>query len=494
MKILYYAAWLMCLTGALLAASTEDFARAIRANDLKALRQITKEDTASRDPLGWTPLHYAALYGSPEAVRIVLEAGADPNARNQSQVTPLIFGAYDFEKTRLMVEKGGDVNAKASDGTTPLWVAAGAQGNERTVRYLLEKGANAAELRPSGADYLMRAAGHEDAGVIRLLLQKGADPRRAAKDGTTALTESFSIGEHERTGILIGAGADANAANTTAGIVKNGPIDSFGITPLMLAAISGDPAQISALITAGANLNATDHRHMTALMMAVATDRANAVIVQRLIDGGADLNTGDRYGETALDWARKYRNPAVLAALEKGGAKGKGLPPEPKKPAEYQPDAREAVTRAVALLTKSTEEFFPAGGGVRGVPPSAAGRARFRRAEGRRAACGTATAQEPDERDGGRTAATDECGPPADGVGGHDRYLSLPAGRHGGNGRAWGRVHGFSGSLCGGNSGFLGRVECGGFAASAAGKRYHPDHAGGSGPEDLRVGGAARGV
>jgi hypothetical protein len=74
----------------------------------------------------------------------------------------------------------------------------------------------------------------------------------------------------------------------------------------------------------------------------------------------------DRYGETALDWARKYGNPAVVAALEKAGAKGKGLPPAPKKPADYQPDAREAIARAAALLTKSSEEFFPAGGGCMG--------------------------------------------------------------------------------------------------------------------------------
>jgi ankyrin repeat protein len=375
MKILYYAGCVVGLTGALLAgenasggaASASDYLRVIRANDLKALQEMSGRGvTKARDALDWTPLHYAALYGSAEAVRIVLEAGGNPNARNRSQVTPLMFGAYSFEKTRLMVEKGGDVNAKTNDGTTPLWVAAGAQGNERTVRYLLEKGASVKQIGPDGADYLIRAAAHEDAGMIRLLLEKGLDPRRATKSGDTALTESFNIREREKACILLAAGADANAANTTAGTVKNGPIDSFGLTPLMLAATLDDPAEISALIKAGAKLDTTDHRHMTALMMAVATDRVNLAIVQRLIEAGADPNVADRYGETALDWARKYRNPAVLAALEKAGATGKGLPPEPRKPADYQPDAREAIARAVALLAKSSEEFFPAGGGCVG--------------------------------------------------------------------------------------------------------------------------------
>jgi hypothetical protein len=239
MKILYYAGWVVCLTGAALAgdspaggaASAEDYLRAIRANDLGYLQKMSQRHMADvRDGLGWTPLHYAALYGSPEAVRVLLEAGADPNGRNQAQVTPLMFGAYSLEKTRLLVEKGADVNAKAKDGTTPLWVAAGAQGNERTVRYLLEKGANVKEIRPGGADYLIRAAAHQDAGTIRLLLEKGLEPRRATEDGDTSLTAAFSIGEHQKAGILLAAGADANAANTNAGTVKNGPVDSFGVT------------------------------------------------------------------------------------------------------------------------------------------------------------------------------------------------------------------------------------------------------------------------
>ena len=125
MKILSYAGFVVCLTGAVLAgenansraASASDYLRVIRANNLKALQEMSRRGvTEARDALDWTPLHYAALYGSTEAVRIVLEAGGDPNARNRSQVTPLMFGAYSFEKTRLLVEKGGDVNAKAMTG------------------------------------------------------------------------------------------------------------------------------------------------------------------------------------------------------------------------------------------------------------------------------------------------------------------------------------------------------------------------------------------
>ena len=56
----------------------------------------------------------------------------------------------------------------------------------------------------------------------------------------------------------------------------------------------------------------------------------------------------------------------MLALLEKAGAKEKGLPPAPRKPAAYKPDAREAIRRASELLAKSSETFFPAGGGCMG--------------------------------------------------------------------------------------------------------------------------------
>ena len=371
MKTLSTAVALLCLASALRGQDTtapaDDYFRAIRTNHLSALKKMSRSGLAGvKDKLGWTPLHFAALYGSADAVRILLAAGADPNARSRNQATPLIFAAYSLEKTRLLVEKGADVNATANDSSTPLWVAAGADGNETTVRYLLQEGANPKAIHDLEEDYLVRAAAHQNAGVLGLLVEKGLDPHHAMSTGDTALSESYRFGPNQKAALLLAKGADPNAANTFAGIVKNGPIDSTGITPLMLAAILDGPGGVMAEIKAGGKVDSTDHRHMTALMLAIATDRANVGNVQQLIDNGADVNVKDRYGETALDWAQKYRNPEILAALERAGAKGKGLPPAPVRPADYKPDATEAITRASALLANSAEAFLPSGGGCMG--------------------------------------------------------------------------------------------------------------------------------
>jgi ankyrin repeat protein len=366
----YTPCLLLCFAAVLTAAepaNSETYLRTIRANDLKTLKEISASGLPQvRDRLDWTPLHYAAIYGSNESVRILLDAGADPNARNKSQATPLIYAAWSLERARMMVEKGGDVNAATSDGITPLWVAEATAECAQTVPWFLGKGADAKQVRANGVDHLTHVAGRGNSRVLQALLDKGADARHVTKSGDTAIDAAISLYTSENVSLLIKAGANVNVANTDGGTVRNGPIESTGVTPLMDAAASGHIASVPALLQAGAKVNTQDNRKMTALMMAVATDRARPETVRQLIAGGADVNLKDRNGETALDWARKFRNPEVLALLTKAGAKEQGLTPAPVKPSEYKPDAKTAIDRASTLLTKSSEVFFRDGGGCVG--------------------------------------------------------------------------------------------------------------------------------
>jgi ankyrin repeat protein len=342
-----------------------DFARAIRANDLSALKVLGATSSAANvtDKLKATPLHYAAIYGSPEAVRILLSAGADPKARNQAGASPLLYAAWSLDKTRLLVENGAEVNRAANDGTTALMVAASEAGNIATVRYLIEKGADVRALDGHGGSALLRSASMSDPEILRLLLAHGADPHLADAVAFTPLHSATAFPDCERIKLLLAAGVDPNGFNSFAGTVRKGPLALVHLSPLMLASAYADEDTIAALLKAGARVNESDIRKMTPLMLSITTDHANPAVVRRLIAAGADVNAKDANGEAVLTWARKYRNPEILSILEAAGAQGAQLSPAPQPEAGAQAaNAREAFQRALPLLASSGPQFFREGG------------------------------------------------------------------------------------------------------------------------------------
>lgn len=71
------------------------------------------------------PLHAAAAVRDRETLRMLLERGADPNARQQSDYTPLHGAASrgEIEIAKLLLTHGAQRDARATDGMTPADVA-----------------------------------------------------------------------------------------------------------------------------------------------------------------------------------------------------------------------------------------------------------------------------------------------------------------------------------------------------------------------------------
>src|SRR5260221_283271 len=120
---------------------SDRFYQAIRNNDLSTLRTLLKtSDVNLKDQKETTPLMYAAAFGSVDAMKILLDAGADANAKNALSVSPLLWCAGDLEKVLLLVSKGADVNARSKQGQTPLLIAPSHDGASEIVKLLLDKG------------------------------------------------------------------------------------------------------------------------------------------------------------------------------------------------------------------------------------------------------------------------------------------------------------------------------------------------------------------
>lgn len=103
---------------------------------------------------GWTLLHLAAYFGHTPAVRLLLQRGSDPNALsiNALRNTPLhagLSGPLDAEGARLLVEAGADVNARQHGGFTPLHSAAN-RGVIEVIDLLLDRGADPSAAADDG--------------------------------------------------------------------------------------------------------------------------------------------------------------------------------------------------------------------------------------------------------------------------------------------------------------------------------------------------------
>ena len=344
------------------------FYQAIRSNDLPGLRVLLRNsDVNARDKRGTTPLMYAAAIGSLEAVKLLVDAGADANAKNAFDATALMWAAGNIEKVRLLLSKGADVKARSKIGRTPLLVAALHDGSSEIVQLMIEKGADVLARDKDGISVLEAAAYVNDADTVRLLLAKGANPNTKDELGATPLFQAASNGDRntEVVRLLLQHGADVNAVCAEAlDTAKNGPMALGFLTPLLNAAPYGNYEAVELLVNAGANVNPKDVRGMTPLALSFTSDRPDPRIVRLLLAKGADPNIHGKDGQIALDWANKFQNPEMLEAL--GAARPNvGAVPKPVLPAGYKSeDFKRAVEKSIALLQRTSANFLEAGGCV----------------------------------------------------------------------------------------------------------------------------------
>ncbi len=279
----------MCLMARLFAGapaagapqSTAEIHRAARSGDLAKVRELVEKDPALirlKDENGRTPLHWAARGVHFDLLRFLVEKGAEVGDADASGATALhsVAARGHLEACRLLVEKGAPVGAKNKDGAPPFYVAATA-GNREIMEYLQAHGADKAGLQIRNA--------------------WGRTPLCAvARDG----------GQPEVLKVLIGLGADVNAA------------DSSGATPLLLAAWRPNKEAVDVLLDAGADLHVNDLRGER--LMAEAAGHGLEKLFSRLVEKGASLTILNSDGGTLLHSAAAGGSPAIIEALA-----GRGL-------------------------------------------------------------------------------------------------------------------------------------------------------------------------
>jgi ankyrin repeat protein len=266
---------------------------------------------------GRTPLSFAAESGSPEAVKILLAAKADPNSGKLD--APLLCAIHknDAAVVELLLQAGANPNAKGEDDWLPSTLGAYGRpvgrGSETPLslavstkqlpmmQLLLKFKADPNDSQTDGRPLLFSAL--SDTNILEALLDAGADPNRAGADGEPPLMKLYSFSESSERNVafaklLIAHGAKVNVENHE------------GYTPLNVAVFRGDHESIKLLLASGANVNAR-WSWDGATVLHLAVQSGNREIVELLLANKADVNTRNNDGLTPLDLIKNKLLPGA---------------------------------------------------------------------------------------------------------------------------------------------------------------------------------------
>jgi ankyrin repeat protein len=294
-----------------------------------------------RGPGGSTPLMYAVLYGDATLVAEMLRAGADPNIRNHAGASALTWAVDDVAKVRLLLAGGADVNASSDFGRTPLMLASAQARSAPAVKLLLEHGAAVSTAA------LASAATRGDAAVVRLLLAAGARDNNGV-----AAAAALRSNSRECLDVIVGP-QQAAAMGKMSNALLN----------VLPPAAAGNPDAMHQAIERGGNVNATDAKSRTVLMLAAISDTISPASVRMLLDRGADPNVKDPDGLTALDFARRLGATPVVDLLVNAGATAANAA-DPALTVVRGNTIRAAVTRSLPLLQRTGLQFYEKSGCV----------------------------------------------------------------------------------------------------------------------------------
>lgn len=286
-------------------------------------------------------LHDAAARGDLDAIRVLLDHGADVNGRNSfsggtplhAAIAPKLRPGLLKPTVELLLARGANLEVKDNDGRTPLYAAAEGSTAE-AVELLLSRGANVnarntAQQTPLHA--VVAKAWHDKREIAALLLTKHPDVNAKNVVGYTPLhllaKMRLGLTADEVRGTTHPAAADArrllkDQVEAARLLIASGAIvdarDDNNSTALHWAAWSNSEAVAELLLSSGADKNARDKFGGTPLHK--AAEEGSLEVAALLVRAGADLAARDILNRTPLGSALRYRKQEVADYLRAHGA------------------------------------------------------------------------------------------------------------------------------------------------------------------------------
>lgn len=211
---------------------------AARDGDVKAIEHalakgapvdVAVEKTKYYD--GMTPLMWATAAGQTEAIRVLLEHGADVNAQDADGDTALMRAARRGHIAALdgLLASGADPNLGGNSGRTALHEAIYGKASESCVRRLIEAGADVNAMHDRTSTPLGSAAYFGQTEIVRILIESGAD---------------ISLPDSPLYSAVLERHADVVRVLLEAGVSPHGPDENL----MELAISNGDAESLQLLI------------------------------------------------------------------------------------------------------------------------------------------------------------------------------------------------------------------------------------------------------
>ena len=245
-----------------------------------------------------------------EVLQAIISHGIDVNASNKNHVTALIIACHkgNTDAINILLEAGADPNITDSKGATCIHHAVGEGHSKHVLETVVSHGADVNAANKKSITALMLACANLNEYAINVLLNAGADPNTADAGGDTCL--HYVAQNHFCTKVLqaiISKGIDVNATNKK------------HVTALIIACHKGNTDAINILLEAGADPNITDSKGATCIHHAVGEGCSKAAL-ERIINNGADVNVMNKNNITTLMIACEKRNKDAINVVLNAGA------------------------------------------------------------------------------------------------------------------------------------------------------------------------------
>ena len=260
-----------------------------------------------------TPLDEAILHGQVQVVTLFIAHGADVKRThvldNRGALHEAAMKGF-ASMVQPLVNAGADPTARDRSGQTPLDLALDYK-NGNVVAELLKVGVHLKESHDAAQQAMESATMRGQTEIARILVDSGFDITKPTTSGSTYLHDAALKGQKKMAELLLAHGARVDSVNTSGG------------TPLHDAALGGNADVIALLLDHGASIDVRDQEEgATPLMLAASLGRSKAVAL--LLARGANPALRDHAGHTALDRARETDDETTQALLKDALAKSAG--------------------------------------------------------------------------------------------------------------------------------------------------------------------------